>query len=153
MAPFSRRSANRRRSPQMFERFQTTLLAAALTASSNQPVKLSRPLDFLVVADHSDNMGFFPDLLSGKSELLANPTGRKWYEMIQSGNAQQAAIEMIQAFSQGTFPKGSHVRPRQPLVPGGVAADDRRRGGVQRARSPRRVHNRRYAGVFRRLAD
>src|SRR6187401_3039175 len=27
-----------------------------ITASSNQPVKLSRPLDFLVVADHSDNM-------------------------------------------------------------------------------------------------
>jgi hypothetical protein len=30
-----------------------------ITASSGQPVKLSRPLDFLVVADHSDNMGFF----------------------------------------------------------------------------------------------
>ena len=31
-----------------------------VTASSGQRVKLSRPLDFLVVADHSDNMGFFP---------------------------------------------------------------------------------------------
>ena len=31
-----------------------------VTASSGQPAKLSRPLDFLVVADHSDNMGFFP---------------------------------------------------------------------------------------------
>src|SRR6185436_13807278 len=28
-------------------------------ASSGQPAKLSRPLDWLVVADHSDNMGFF----------------------------------------------------------------------------------------------
>src|SRR6478672_2315617 len=28
-----------------------------IMASSGQPVKLSRPLDFLVVADHSDNMG------------------------------------------------------------------------------------------------
>ena len=37
-----------------------------VTASSGQPAKLSRPLDFLVVADHSDNMGFFPDLLAGK---------------------------------------------------------------------------------------
>ena len=27
-------------------------------ASSGQPAKLSRPLDFLVVTDHSDNMGF-----------------------------------------------------------------------------------------------
>jgi len=53
-----------------------------ITASSGQPVKLSRPLDFLVVADHSDNMGFFPDLFAGKPEMLANPTGRKWYDMI-----------------------------------------------------------------------
>ena len=36
------------------------------------PVRLSRPLDFLVVADHSDNMGFFPDLLDGAPHIL-NP--------------------------------------------------------------------------------
>jgi hypothetical protein len=42
-----------------------------VTASSGQPVKLSRPLDFLVVADHSDNMGFFPDLFSGKPSSRA----------------------------------------------------------------------------------
>jgi hypothetical protein len=47
-----------------------------LTASSGQPVKLSRPLDFLVVADHSDNMGMIADLFAGKPELLANTTGR-----------------------------------------------------------------------------
>jgi hypothetical protein len=76
-----------------------------LTASSNQPVKLSRPLDFLVVADHSDNMGFFPYLVAGKPELLAHPTGRKWYDMIQAGKGGEAAIEIIVAFSQGTFPK------------------------------------------------
>jgi len=76
-----------------------------VTASSGQPVKLSRPLDFLVVADHSDNMGFFPDLFAGKPEVLANPTGHRWYEMIQSGKGGDAAIEIIVAFSQGTFPK------------------------------------------------
>jgi hypothetical protein len=76
-----------------------------ITASSGQPAKLSRPLDFLVVADHSDNMGFFPDLLAGKPELLADPTGRRWYDMIQSGKGADAAIEIIVAFSQGKFPK------------------------------------------------
>src|SRR5262245_35334315 len=50
-----------------------------INASSGQPVKLSRPLDYLVVTDHSDNMGFFPDLFAGKPEVLADPTGRKWY--------------------------------------------------------------------------
>ena len=37
--------------------------------------------------------------------MLADPTGRKWYDMIQSGKGAEAAIEIIVAFSQGTFPK------------------------------------------------
>lgn len=76
-----------------------------VTSSSGQPAKLSRPLDFLVVSDHSDNMGFFPDLFAGKPELLADPTGKKWYDMIKSGQGNQAAMEIIIAFSHGTFPK------------------------------------------------
>ena len=47
-----------------------------LTSSTGQKVKLSRPLDYLVVADHSDNMGFFPLLKSGDPAMLADPTGR-----------------------------------------------------------------------------
>src|SRR6476620_9981802 len=82
-----------------------------VTASSGQPVKLSRPLDFLVVADHSDNMGFFPDLFAGKPEMLADSTGRKWYDMIQSGKGGEAAIEIIQSFSSGTFPKDLMYAP------------------------------------------
>jgi hypothetical protein len=76
-----------------------------VTASSGQPAKLSRPLDFLVVADHSDNMGFFPDLLGGKPEVLADPVGRRWYDMIQSGRGAEAAIDIIFSFTQGTYPK------------------------------------------------
>ena len=72
-------------------------------ASSGQPAKLSRPLDFLVVTDHSDNMGFFPDLLAGKPELLADPLGRKWYDMIQSGQGAAAAIDIITSFGAGKF--------------------------------------------------
>ena len=72
-------------------------------ASSGQPAKLSRPLDFLVVTDHSDNMGFFPDLLAGKPELLADPLGRKWYDMIQNGQGAAAAIEIITSFGAGKF--------------------------------------------------
>jgi hypothetical protein len=76
-----------------------------ITSNTGQPVKLSRPLDFLVVADHSDNMGFFPDLFAGKPKILADPTGRQWYDMIQSGKGAAAAIEIIMAFSHETFPK------------------------------------------------
>ena len=46
-----------------------------VTASSGQPAKLSRPLDFLVVADHSDNMGFFPRPLRGQAR---DPRAIRW---------------------------------------------------------------------------
>ena len=41
-----------------------------LISATGQPVKLSRPLDFVVVADHTDNMGFFPKLLAGDPRFL-----------------------------------------------------------------------------------
>jgi Protein of unknown function (DUF3604) len=82
-----------------------------IRASSGQLVKLSRPLDFLVVADHSDSMGFFPDLFTGDSKVLADPTGRRWYDMVQSGKGGDAALEIIIAFSQGTFPKALLYAP------------------------------------------
>jgi len=34
---------------------------------------VARPLDFLVVTDHSDGFGFFPQLMGGDPELLATP--------------------------------------------------------------------------------
>jgi hypothetical protein len=85
-----------------------------IMASSGQRVKLSRPLDFLVVTDHSDNMGFFPQLFAGSPALLAHPTARRWYDMIQAGKGADAAIEIIVAFSQGTFPKEIMFLPGTP---------------------------------------
>ena len=81
-----------------------------LTASSGQPVKLSRPLDFLVVADHSDNMGFFPDLFQASPRCW--PIRRDANGTIWSNPAgARAAIEIIKAFSQGTFPKDLMYAP------------------------------------------
>ena len=76
-----------------------------LTASTGLKVRLSRPLDFLVVADHSDNMGFFPRLFAGEPEMLADETGRRWYDLIQSGDGVTVAQEVIARFSNGTFPE------------------------------------------------
>ena len=75
------------------------------------PAKLSRPLDWLVVADHSDNMGFFPDLLAGKPHMLADPTGRDWYDRVQSGDGVAVALEIIGKFSQGQFPDALSYTP------------------------------------------
>ena len=76
-----------------------------VTSNTGQPVKLSRPLDFLVVADHSDGMGFFPMVVAGGSEVMADPQGRKWNEMIHSGKGAEAAIDIIRSFGAGAMPK------------------------------------------------
>ncbi len=91
-----------------------------LRSSTGQMVKLSRPLDFLVVADHSDNMGFFPRLLSGEPSMLADPTGRKWYDMVQAGgqDAVKAAVEIITALTNDNMP------PALASLPGSEAYRD-----------------------------
>ena len=76
-----------------------------ITSNTGQPVKLSRPLDFLVVADHSDGMGFFPQLMSGDPELLATPQGRKWYDQIKGGKGAEAAIDIITSFGRARCPR------------------------------------------------
>ena len=85
-----------------------------LTASAGTKAKLSRPLDFLVVADHSDNMGFFPDLFAEKPELLADPTGKKWSDMVKAGEGNAAALDIIDKFSRGTFPEKLMYYPGTP---------------------------------------
>jgi Protein of unknown function (DUF3604) len=77
-----------------------------IVSNTGQPVKLSRPLDFLVVADHSDGMGFFPQLMGGDPTLLATPQGRKWYDQIRGGQGAEAAIDIITSFGKGMMPKG-----------------------------------------------
>jgi hypothetical protein len=76
-------------------------------SSTGQPVRLSRPLDFLVVADHSDNMGFFPNLQAGAPYVMASEKGRRWHEMVKAGGQEgvNAAVELIFAFSQDKFPE------------------------------------------------
>jgi len=87
-----------------------------LTSSTGLKAKLDRPLDFLVVADHSDNMGFFPRLYAGDPEMLADPTGKKWYDMVQAGGQEgvKAAVEIIVAFSNNEFPKALASTPGSP---------------------------------------
>ncbi len=82
-----------------------------VTASSGQPVRLARPLDFLVVADHSDGFGFFPLIFGGDPKVMADPQGRRWNEMIQSGQGAAAAVEMITSFGRGTISRAIFPMP------------------------------------------
>ena len=54
-----------------------------VTAQSGQAVRLSRPLDFLVVADHAENLGVMPRLEARDSRLLNTEAGKRWFELLQ----------------------------------------------------------------------
>ena len=75
-------------------------------SAGGQPVKLSRPLDFLVITDHSDMMGIATDIQSGAPNILAVPKGKEWAEGFAKGGqaAAEAAFDLIGNFSQGTVP-------------------------------------------------
>lgn len=47
-------------------------------SSTGQPVKLSRPLDYLVVTDHSDLMGIATDIQNGTPNIVEDPKGKEW---------------------------------------------------------------------------
>jgi hypothetical protein len=47
-----------------------------VTSSTGIPARLQRPYDFLVVADHAENLGLAPAMAEGNPRLQANPWGK-----------------------------------------------------------------------------
>lgn len=72
-----------------------------VTSTHGLQARLSRPLDFLVAADHSDGMGFFDMLEQGAPQMMGVETGRRWHEMLNNGEGGAVALELIGKFSQG----------------------------------------------------
>ena len=78
-----------------------------IKSSTGLPVKLSRPLDWLVIADHSDMMGIAGDIQKGTPNILADPKGKEWHEGFKKGGkaAGEAAFDLISNFAQMTLPE------------------------------------------------
>ena len=51
-------------------------------ATRGQPAQLREPLDFLVLADHTDAVGAMIALKSGNASLMASPTLRQWARIL-----------------------------------------------------------------------
>ncbi len=59
-------------------------------SSSGVPARLIKPLDFLVVADHAENLGLAPMIEESDPELLKDPMGRKYHDLVKSGKGWEA---------------------------------------------------------------
>jgi hypothetical protein len=59
-----------------------------VTSSTGQRARLSRPLDFLVVADHAENMGTMGEIKVGNPALMEDPELKRWNQMLVAGGEQ-----------------------------------------------------------------
>nr|WP_274858008.1 DUF3604 domain-containing protein [Sinorhizobium meliloti] len=70
-------------------------------SATGQRARLSRPLDFLVVADHAENMGTMGEIKAGNSVLMQDPQLKSWNQMLVAGGEQAMNVyyEMIASIS------------------------------------------------------
>jgi hypothetical protein len=61
-----------------------------VTSSTGVPARLARPLDFLVVADHAENLGTAPLLAARDPRLLETDYGRDLLEAVDAGDLPRA---------------------------------------------------------------
>ena len=110
-----------------------------IVSSTGVRARLSRPLDFLVVSDHSDGMGFFPMLLGGDPKLMGAEEGRRWNRMVNEGGtaAVDAALEDHRPLLAWRVSVGAERSQHHAT---GVGRGRRRGRTVQRSRTLHRVH-------------
>jgi Protein of unknown function (DUF3604) len=77
-----------------------------VTSTTGIKTKLSRPLDFLVIADHSDGLAALKQIHDAPRFMLTDPILRRWHDELQKGpkESQKVAMELIDRFSQRTLP-------------------------------------------------
>lgn len=77
-----------------------------VTSSTGMKARLSRPLDFLVIADHSDGLAVMRSIYEAPRLLIRDPLIRRWHDMLQQGpeGSQKVAAELIDGFSKKTLP-------------------------------------------------
>ena len=85
-----------------------------VTTSTGQKAKLSRPLDWLAITDHSDGMGAMKEIIKGNPNLLSDPKVKQWHNAM---NAVAAAATTCATASIATTWTPPARRPASPTSP------------------------------------
>ena len=77
-----------------------------VTSTTGLKAKLDRPLDFLVISDHSDGLAALKQIHDAPRLLLRDPDLQRWHDELQKGPTESAAVaaELIDRFSNRTLP-------------------------------------------------
>ena len=68
-----------------------------IISHTGQPFKLVRPLDFIVVSDHAENLGLADFIRRSDPIILGNERGKKWHDMVKSGDGYNAFLEWLRS--------------------------------------------------------
>lgn len=76
-------------------------------SSTGVPVKLSRPMDFLVISDHAEGLGVMYEVYDGNPIFLKDETLLRWSRAMKAGGTQAATAtnEVVAAQAAGTLPE------------------------------------------------
>jgi len=77
-----------------------------VTSSRGVQAQLSRPLDFLVISDHSDALGATKALFEAPRLLVRDPLLKRWWDMMHESEAGSLMVtsELIDGVANGTLP-------------------------------------------------
>ena len=106
-----------------------------VTSTWGLKAKLDRPLDFLVIADHSGGLGATQRLYDAPRFMIKDPTLLRWYDMMHEGHQgrQRATMELINAAGEG---KLAGILPREQQAAGTKQIWNSHTGIVERYNEP-----------------
>ena len=70
-------------------------------SSMGVPGQLSRPFDFVVVTDHSENLGLAPAIARSDPLLLASPWGKEIHDHVKAGRPMDAFDMFVAQIMKG----------------------------------------------------
>ncbi|MEK6638008.1 MAG: DUF3604 domain-containing protein [Pseudomonadota bacterium] len=77
-----------------------------VTATTGMKAKLAQPLDFLVIADHSDGLGVTKAIYDAPRLLIRDPLLRRWHDLMHEGpeGSMKATSELIDMAARKALP-------------------------------------------------
>ena len=80
-------------------------LGETVTSNTGQQARLKRPLDFLVIADHAENLALAQAIATSDPALLADPFGKELHDMMKAGKGVDAFNLLVQKMTKGAEAK------------------------------------------------
>ncbi|MBL7472149.1 DUF3604 domain-containing protein [Robertkochia sediminum] len=80
-----------------------------VVSSNGVKTRLARPLDFIVVADHSENLGLAPMIAESNPELLKSEWGKMVHDLVKAGKYDEAYAQWGSGISENIDPLKDHT--------------------------------------------